>query len=205
MSSSESQPIWVLLYAMPKPMLMISAVIILLVGTTLLWSSWRKSEMDYARTISAWVIISLSTPFFIASSGPEFGISIALMTIALIAWFVIAKQTDVKPLRALPQSKQLNVSGISGISVSTAKSSKSKISAQVFALIVICPVISLGATMSIGSLLPADLAGQLVVDALLYPVVWALFAIWLLYTANFWRWSAVYLVISVITLWANFG
>ena len=114
MPSSESQSVWALLYALPKPMLIISAVIILLVGTTLLWSSWRKSKVDYARTVFAWVIISLSTPFFIASSGPEFGISIALMTIALIAWFVIAKQTDVKPLRALPQSKQLNVSGIYG-------------------------------------------------------------------------------------------
>ncbi|WDE10245.1 hypothetical protein [Thalassomonas haliotis] len=184
-----------LLTAMPELLLIILACSLILSGMLLLWTNWQKKQSSPWAKIVGWTLVSLATPFWITAYGPEFGITFELIIIALFAWALIVINYDLKPLKALPRS-QINAK---------ASSNKKRIGAQVIAVIVLCPIVSLCLSLAFGSLLPISLPDQLVVEALGFPIIWSLFAIWLCYTKKFWQLCTLLLVLSLVYIWHTFG
>lgn len=195
MSSEQAEQNLALLQTMPELLLIILACALIFSGMLLLWTNWQKSQSSPWFKIVGWTLISLATPFWITAYGPEFGITFELIIISLFSWALIVIHHDIKPLKVLPRS-QINAKK---------NNNKKRISAQVIAVILLCPIASLCLSLAFGSLLPISLPDQLVVEALGFPIIWSLFAIWLCYTKKLWQLSTLLLVLSLVYIWHTFG
>jgi len=174
--------------AMSTSLLSTIACALLVTGIFVVWSQWKKGQSSPLFLTLGWALVGLATPFWILLAGPEFGITIELILIAIIAWTFIFKNSDIKPLKPLTRSNSATIN----------KNSKIKVSTQVILVTFLCPLASLLLTMLSGNLLPVALPSQLVFEALAFPFVWGLLAIWMCYTNRFWQTSAVIASLSVI-------
>ena len=184
---------------MPEFVLVSIAFTLIYAGLFLLWTNWRKSSSSAWLKVVGWTLIALATPFGITAYGTELGIIFQLIAITLVAWTFIVINYDVKPIRVLP------VKQITAKSSTNTNNNKKLLTGQVVAVVFIAPIVSLSIAQVFGSLLPMSLPSQLVVQALGFPVVWSLLAIWLCYTKKFWQLSGLLLILSLAYLWQTFG
>jgi len=184
---------------MPDLALVSIACALICAGMFLLTTNWKKNRSLASFKVIGWALISLATPFWISAYGSEFGISFQLIAIALIAWSFITINLDIKPVRELAVKRNTSNSNLNK------SSNKQLIAAQVIAIVFITPIASLCLSQVVTALLPISLAGQLVVQALGFPVIWSLLAIWLCYSHKFWQLSSLQLALSIIYLWQAFG
>ena len=133
MRSNVLEPAQALLTSMPEFLLVLFAWAFIATGTLCLWLNWQKKQSNLWLKLTAWCLIVIATPFWVAAYGIEFGLTFELIALALIAWLYIAVHYESKPIKTLPRNQ---VAGIS-------QTNKLMVTAQVFAIALICPVVSL--------------------------------------------------------------
>lgn len=190
---NESAGAW--LFAAPLALLLAIAISLVILGSIVLWLGWRNPQSSIGQSLVSWLIISLSVPFWLAAFGPEFGVTFFAISLSFVAWLIIGKNLDAKPLKLIPQAKEVN--GGNG--------KRLIISLQVINVVFLCPLVSLGLMMSLEFLSPFALAGTLVFEAIVYPILWAVLAIAVIASKQTKQITAIFFILSLCLLWVLFG
>ncbi|HTF84987.1 MAG TPA: hypothetical protein VL987_10445, partial [Cellvibrio sp.] len=70
-------------------------------GVSCLYASWKNLFGGNRWLVPAgWFVLLVATAFWVMASGAEFGISVSLLVIPLIAWGVMLLKADIRPQRA---------------------------------------------------------------------------------------------------------
>jgi len=149
------------------------AVLSGLVGIAILFIFWRRQyPMHGVAIFFAWVFLAVSSLFWVASAGIEFGIVFSLMMPSLYAWMVILTTSEHKPISRTRQKryqfqrlsyKQLLRNG-----------------GLFFLIIIMLAMSSTFIALVFAYRLPIKEVNRMAVAALLTPMVWSGAVVWIL-------------------------
>lgn len=142
-------------------------------GMGLLFGSWRGFlARNLWPVTTGWLLLLLSIIPWSAALGAEFGVSVALLVVAVLAWVVVLFNIDTRPTNGrAPQTRngfhwpQLNVLLHHGL--------------RLILTIPVAAVVSILVSLTLTDWLPWQQVNRLVFATLWIPVVWGCAIYWL--------------------------
>ncbi|WP_020210178.1 hypothetical protein [Gilvimarinus chinensis] len=141
-------------------------------ATGVLFSAWRRSKPTPLTTLAGWLLLLMAMLIWSAQSGPEFGVSFTLLTLALAAWCFALATADHRQQKTKPQPRgQLPLARIRTIGHQLWR---------VITVVLLAGTVSVSALVALGKLSPLSAVNAMVMAALLSPLLWGLMSYWLL-------------------------
>lgn len=174
-------------------------------GMALLFSSasvvftfalWRGAYFKWLVSALTGLSVIVGLTSFIQFSGPEFGTVYFFIIIAFSAWFLVFRQASSTPLKPLPQRKQAKIHR---------KNSALRASLKTLLMVVLCGCSGILTMIFITLLLPLPQNEQLAFAAVLFPLTWAAYIVWLSITNNLLRTVMILSSLSGVMAWNIFG
>lgn len=150
----------------------ITALLISIVSVSLIYWSWRE-QGRWLHAFAGWVLAPVSIFAWSAASGPEFGVTYAVIAFACAAWLLAGSELDVSA-----GEDRFSVRTMQRLSCPSARSVLKNVA--VFVLSVPATgLLSLMLSVVLVVNLPWSLLSRIGTAIILYPILWGVLSAWI--------------------------
>ncbi len=153
-------------------------------GVSCLYASWKNLFSGNRWLVPAgWFVLLVATAFWVMASGAEFGISVSLLVIPLIAWGVMLLKADIRPQRAQRPQEEWDLGRASLPDMNALL----RHGGLFLASVLLAGAAAILTSVALVMLLPWTKVNAMVTAVILVPVLWGLASYWVCADTNRYR------------------